>query len=175
MRIDPKDIIDTRIPRYSWDYEDIPDPDHWFLLADAYLDTCHFTLSSMIKKDIDDTFHHCKVVVSLFEHSVELFLKGAIVQEKKEVQTHHRIDEIYKQYVNLYPGAKYEFTGKIEEFVRPMPQAPVNEYARYPVMKDGQAWSGNTRIDIVIYYIEASKFMNDYSRLKPLIKERYRD
>ncbi len=82
---------------------------------------------------------------------------------------------VHKQYVNLYPGAKYEFTGKIEEFVRPMPQAPVNEYARYPAMKDGQAWSGNTHIDIVIYYIEASKFMNDYLRLKPLIKERYRD
>lgn len=56
-----------------------------------------------------------------------------------------------------------------------MPQAPVNEYARYPVMKDGQAWIGNTHIDIIIYYIEASKFKDDYTRLKPLIKESYKE
>jgi len=175
MRIDPEDIKDTRMPRYSWDYEDSSDSDHWFLLADAYLDICHFTLSSMIEENIDGTFHHCKVVVSLFEHSVELFLKGAIVQAKKQVQTHHRIDEIYKQFIKLYPGKKFEFNGKIDEFVKPMPQAPVNEYARYPVMKDGQAWIGNTHIDIIIYYIEASKFKDDYTRLKPLIKERYKE
>jgi len=129
----------------------------------------------MIGDSIDGTFHHCKVVVSLFEHSVEIFLKGAIVQAKKEVQTHHRVDEIYKQFINLYPGKKFEFRGRIDEFVKPMPQAPVDQYARYPVTRDGQAWSGNTHIDIAIYYQEASKFKDDYARLKPLIKERYGD
>lgn len=84
MRIDPEDFKDIRMPRCSWDYEDISDSDHWFLLADAYLDICHFTLSSMIGKNIDDTFHHCKVVVSLFEHSVELFLKELLFKRKNK-------------------------------------------------------------------------------------------
>jgi len=173
MRVNPDEIKDIRMPRHSWDYEDVSDADHWFLLAEAYIDCCHYLLSSMIEENITGTFHHCKVVVSLFEHSVELFLKGAIVQAEKQVQTHHRIDEIFKQFINLYPGKKFEFTGSISEFVKPMPQAPVNEYARYPADQNGQSWLGHTHIDIAIYYVEASKFKDDYSRLKPLIKERY--
>jgi len=175
MRVDPKNIENIRMPRYSWDYEDISDADHWFLLAEAYIDSCHYLLSSMIEEKIDGTFHHCKVMVSLFEHSVELFLKGAIVQAKKEVQSHHRIDEIYQQFIKLYPGKKFEFIGTIKEFGKPMPQAPVNEYSRYPVGRNSQEWIGNTHIDIAIYYQEASKFKDDYTRLKSLIKERYKD
>lgn len=175
MRVNPETVKDIRMPRFSWDYEDISISDHWFLLAESYIDICHFILSSMIEKNVESSFHHCKVVLSLFEHSVELFLKGAVVQAKKQVQTHHRIDEIYSQFIKLYPGDKYKFSGSIEKFVKPMPQAPINEYSRYPIGRNEQEWSGNTHIDIAIYYYEVSKFKKDYERLKPLIKGRYKD
>jgi hypothetical protein len=117
------------------------------------------------------SFPHVKVVVSLFEHAVELFLKGTLAQAGKKVPTHHRLDELYGQVRSLCPGKEFEFTGAIADFVNPSEQTPGNQFARYPTDKSGKPWSSNVYIDVHLWSEQASKFRADFKRLEPLIKE----
>ena len=174
MRADANKLKNIRMPRFSWDYEDFPEAEHWFLMAEAYLDICHFILSEMIEEKLDSSFHHTKVVVSLFEHAVELFLKASICQAGAKVTAHHKVDKLYTKYTDLFPGDDFAFNGKIQDFVKPSTIAPHNLYARYPTEKNGKPWQGHTHIDIAIWYMEANKFLLDFKRLKPLIKEKYK-
>ena len=174
MRADAGKLKDIRMPRFSWDYEDFPKAEHWFLMADAYMDICQFVLSEMTKEQLDSSFHHAKVAVSLFEHAIELFLKASICQAGAKVPAHHKMDKLYRKYIALFPGNDFAFQGKIQDFVKPSAMAPHNLYARYPGEKNGKPWQGHTHIDISIWYREADKFLSDFKRLKPLIKEQYK-
>ncbi|MDE2179750.1 MAG: hypothetical protein KGJ40_02735 [candidate division NC10 bacterium] len=162
-----------RLPRFSWDYQHLPEPPHWFLMARAYLDCSHHLFAEMIQGRLSSSFHHAKVAVGTFEHALELFLKGAIAQAHRPVQAHHRATDLLREYRRFYPGKEFEFTDKIDEAVSEQSSAPRNQYARYPVDPKGHPWEGNTHIDLSIWYQELRLFKADFERLEPLIKARY--
>lgn len=171
MEVD--DLKEYRLSRYSWDYEHLAEPDHWFLMARAYLDCSQHLLAEMVRERLTDSFHHAKVAVSVFEHAVELFLKGAIAQAGQPVPTHHRTSDLLQAYRKLYPDAAFAFEGKVDDAASETSTTPRAQYARYPQDKHGQAWSGHTHIDLSIWYQELSPFKSDFERLVPLFKERY--
>jgi hypothetical protein len=173
MTIDPAKLKGTSISRYSWDYEKNTLAEHWFMMARAYQEaSCHL-FAEMIERRLGDSYHHAKVAASLLEHGVELFLKAGIAQAGKDVPNHHRLAELYGQFKNLYPGKKFQFVAAIDEMLTPPPHTPHNEFARYPTDQSGKPWLGNTHIDLVIWYDQASKFLKDSQTLEPLMKERY--
>jgi HEPN domain-containing protein len=169
------DIKNYRMPVFSWDYEDLAESDHWFLMAQAYFDCSFHLFTEMARETFDRSYHRALVAVSLFNHSIELFLKAAIIEANKMVTSSHNLEQLYNQYRKLYPGKKYEFEGEIPSVVTPHQNTPHNEFARYPTDHAGRPWPGYTHVDIAVWYERLSVFQEDFGRLKPLLKERYRE
>lgn len=167
------DLDDCRLPRYSWDYEHLPEPDHWFLMARAYLDCSYHLLEEMMRMRLDGSFHHSKVAVATFEHAIELFLKGAIAQAGESVPTHHRSTALLDIYRRLYPDLDFAFAGKIDDAASESSETPRAQYARYPQDKHGRPWSGHTHINLSIWRHELLPFKADFARLVPLFKAKY--
>src|SRR5205814_1517508 len=127
----------------------------------------------MIEERTSSSFHHLKVAASLFIHAVELFLKGGIAQAGKSVPAIHFLDQLYGQVTKLYPGKAFQFTGSIVDLARRSSQAPHNEFPRYPTNQSGRPWEGHSHFDLVTWFEQASRFLNDFKRLEPLMKERH--
>jgi len=158
---------------FSWDYEDKSEADRWFLMARAYLD-CSIRLFSEVKAGtLAPSFYHVQAAHSLFEHSVELFLKAGVAQARKPVPTGHNIGRLYSQFSNLYPGKAYEFEGKILDLARPDPNRPHNEFNRYPADHTGQPWRRNSHYSLDIWLEQLQFFDKDFQRLEPRLKARY--
>jgi hypothetical protein len=86
--------------------------------------------------------------------------------------THHRLDQLYAQFKKLYPGKKFGFTASIEQMLTPPAHMPANEFARYPTDQSGKPWAGNADIDLVTWFDQACRFLDDFKRLEPLMKQR---
>ena len=99
MDDDLGDVKNIRMPVFSWDYEDLGEADYWFLMARAYFDSSFYLLAEMIRETYDRNYHRALVAVSLFNHSVELFLKAGIVQAGKKITSSHNLEQLYNQYV----------------------------------------------------------------------------
>src|SRR5262249_34514378 len=69
----------------SWDTENLSSPEHFADLAHAYLDCGILLCSEMSKKSFSATFSRGRVVLFLSLHSVELFLKDAILKRSPSV------------------------------------------------------------------------------------------
>jgi len=161
------------LPRFSWDHEHLPPAEHWFRMARAYLECSHHLLEAMIQERLASSFHHAKVVVSTFEHALELFLKGAIAQAGQSVPAHHKSTHLLSKYRKLFPGEEFAFSGKIDEAVSETKTAPRNQYARYPEDPGGRPWPGHTHIDLSVWYREIRPFKEDFDRLWPLIRAKH--
>jgi HEPN domain-containing protein len=173
MKTTLAELSDLRMSRFSWDFDHLAFSDHWFLHANAYLCCSRHLLTEMIDGALNSSFHHAKVAVALFEHALELFLKAAIAQSGQKFPSTHRLNQLLGRYRVLYPGKQFEFTGKVDQFVSQSAQTPHNQYARYPADSNGNPWPGNTHIDLAIWHNEIEPFVQDFERLKPLIKIAY--
>jgi HEPN domain-containing protein len=127
----------------------------------------------MINDESESSFHHAKVVVALFDHALELFLKGAIIQANKPIGNTHHLQELYNQFRNLYSGKIFEFEGDITNAVRNATITPYNQYARYPTDLGGKTSQMHTHIELVTWYRQIRRFARDLERLEPLLKQRY--
>ncbi|MBI3409332.1 MAG: hypothetical protein HY040_13390 [Planctomycetes bacterium] len=174
MTVEIDSLKGLSMPRFSWDYEDCSEAEHWFLTACAYQECACHVLSEMIEKRLSSSFHHAKVAAYLFLHAVELFLKGGIANAGKTVPSIHPLDKLYGQFRKLYSGKAFEFTGSIDDIAQPSSKTPHNEFPRYPTNHSGQPWEGNCHFDLVKWFDEASRFLEDIKRLEPLIKHKYR-
>ena len=150
---------------FSWDFDDLPIHEQWYRMACAYLDSSLRLVSEMIDRRTQDTFHHALVVVHLFEHSIELFLKAAISAAESSVPTHHRAAELLGRYRNLYPAKRFAFHGRIDEAAASDPDSPTNEWARYPVDKDQARWKRNRHIDLEVWGRELAILREDFDRI----------
>src|SRR5262245_34470455 len=119
MSVDLEQLKGLSMPRFAWNYEGCTEPEHWLLMAGAYLQSSHYLFAEMIERRAKSTFHHAKVAASLLIHSVELFLKGGICLAGKKVPTIHILDQLYGQFANLFPGKAFEFTAAIADLAFP--------------------------------------------------------
>jgi HEPN domain-containing protein len=158
---------------FSWDLKGLSPADRFFHLARAYLDCSGHLFRSLNDKSLKRTFSHAQSAAFLFEHSVELFLKGAIIQALKRVANTHDLEHLYNEFRNLYPGKKFNFTARIDEVVTKDQARPYAEYSRYPIDTSGKLWPGNSHFDFDIWLKQLELFKKEYERLIPLVKERY--
>ena len=158
---------------FSWDLEDLTAPQKHFHLAKAYLDSCIHVFEGIIGDALPATFSHAQSAAFLFGHGLELFLKGGIAQAGRHVPTHHNIQQIYREFSNLYPGKKFQFEGRIEEAVTQDPNRPHGEFTRYPIDKSGSVWMGHFDFVLELWLEQMQAFRKDFERLTPLIEERY--
>jgi HEPN domain-containing protein len=161
------------MPRDSIFYEDLSVPDQWFLMAKAFIDCSRDLFFLMMNETIDSSFYHAKAAAYLLSHSLELFLKGGIIQAGGDASTTHDLQQLYNHFKKLYQGKIYEFEGDIVNAVRNDPRTPVNQFVRYPTDLSGQPWQSNTNFDLVTWYKQVILFGNDYGRLEPLLKQQY--
>jgi HEPN domain-containing protein len=159
---------------YSWDLEDLTLAERFFDLAKAYLACSSHLFKSFLNEALTPiNYSHSQVAAFLFEHSIELFLKGAIIQAGKKLTNTHYSEQLYNEFKNLYPGKKFTFKGKIEEATKDNPYRPNSEYARYPIDSSKNLWPGNSHIVLEIWLEQVELFERDFEELIPLIKERY--
>jgi len=106
----------------------------------------------MREEETENTWPNAAVAMMLAAHSVELFLKGAIVSRDPTVAKIHRIDQLAETYIGLFPEPEFvfdipfqsEYPGFSEEDVvilkkeEPTPSVQF----RYPVKSQGVEWQG---------------------------------
>jgi hypothetical protein len=94
------------------DLQLLPVPGQFFAFSDAYIDSAESLCNELCAASESTTYAHGAVVMSLTFHSIELFLKAAILQRAPSEQfsgnTGHDLGYLYRRYTNLYPGKAYE-------------------------------------------------------------------
>ncbi len=162
---------------FSWDYDDYSVADHWFSLAWSYLNCSNLILSKMIdNEDLCSSFHYALVAGHIFEHSLELFFKGGIIQATKEKPPiNHNIQDLFKKFRKLYPDKQFPLKGSFGGLPAPSDKSkkPYGEFGRYPTDKSGNLWKGNYHLDLIKLYKQTCLYKEDFIRLRPLIKRRY--
>ncbi len=156
----------------SWDLEDLSIQQKYFHLAKAYLDSSITLFGMMITDSQLATFSHAQAAAHLFEQGLELFLKGALRQAGRNPGNTHDLAGLHRQFRNLYPGKRYEFTGRINEAVQEHPNQPHMEWTRYPIDQNGKAWRGNSFFNLDLWKDQTEAFRKDFDRLIPLIEAR---
>ena len=105
----------------------------------------------------------------LAAHSVELFLKDAILERESNAKIgDHRIDFLSEKYKQLYPEPAFEFEVPFRTEYPSIPEAEIQALKkkepvpsilfRYPVRKPGVEWEG-------IHAFEADSFLRILSNV----------
>ncbi len=134
----------------------------------------------MLENEKSQNWPSASVALMLGAHSLELFLKGAILRkEPKAIAPHHRLWDLYEQYLKIYPAPcfffdppfKTEFLGfsegEIEIFKKKQP-IPSIVY-RYPVDKPGEEWKSGHAFEPRGFLNMLSKLRTDYERIESAI------
>lgn len=78
--------------------------------AKAYLDASITLCSQMLNGDFKSSYSHSRVILSLAYHSIELFLKGAILKKTGKAATKgHELDNLEQEYLRLYTDDEFAF------------------------------------------------------------------
>jgi HEPN domain-containing protein len=156
---------------YSWDYPDDHGPPGWFRRARAYIEASLHLFRAIEAGELPMTYHHAQSAAFLFAHSLETFLKGAVLSAGKPLKRGHSLGRLYGAYTKEFSGQEYAFTGAIEDLVKDDPWPP-NEFLRYPVDSNGHPWLGNSHFDLGIWTNQVERFEADYRRLESAILQR---
>ena len=159
---------------FSWDLEPLSRSERFLHLSEAYLESSLHLFEALENGSLRRTFSHALVADFLFEHSVELFLKGAVFRARGQITPTHKLDDLYNEFRNLYPGKKFHFLAKIQDIVTPDPDRPYSQFARYPVDSEGKPWGGgNVHFHLGLWLEQLRQFREDYERLRPLLESKY--
>lgn len=151
-------VIDDNIGDYT-------KPQLFFRLAIAYADSSHQIVRSMLAGDLPQTFAHAQTIHFLFDHAVELFLKGAILKSTGKNENIHDLQPLFGRYRNLYPKKAFEFTIRIAETVKANPQSPHSKFPRYPMDYKGNVWEGYNAYTLETWLSETEHLRQDLERL----------
>lgn len=155
-------VIDDNIGDYT-------KPQLFFRLAIAYADSSHQIIRSMLAGDLPQTFAHAQTTHFLFDHAVELFLKGAILKLDGKIISTHDLQQLFSKYRYLYPKKAFEFTIRIAETVKANLQSPHSKFPRYPMDTKGNVWEGYNAYTLEIWLAETEHLRQDLERLIPKI------
>lgn len=150
----------------SWQSDGKSIPEKFCHFSNAYLDSAERLCKVLIRSTRKASYERGAVVIYLTFHSVELFLKAAILQKCPEEYLNHNIEHYEKRYKNLYPAKKYRFEipFKTTYYGHEPPEIknispPIEQVHRYPTDKDGKEWDG-------IFAFEPTSFLSDIQAIK---------
>lgn len=163
-------------------------PEQLFLFADANIESAD-TLCANLCADTDRaTYAHGAVIQSLAFHSLELFLKGAILLKVPTEQfcgrSGHDLDQLAQRYANLYPGNDFSFdipfrqlpdthgmdpriAQEIVTYAREQNQkTPVDQLHRYPINQQGKSWNTVLGFEPNSFHCTIQKLKCEFARIK---------
>lgn len=136
----------------NWQMSNLSEPRKYIEFSEAYLQASTETCRSMLSNQTLMTWPNACVSLMLAAHSVELFLKGAILsKDPGRVKSNHKLDDFYEIYKSLFPDVSFsfempfrtEFIGVTEQenetLKKDQPEPSI--YFRYPVKKPGTEWN----------------------------------
>ena len=153
----------------NWEIAHVCEPQRFVLYAHAYLNSALLSCERMAVDEAQRTWPNATVVLMLAAHSVELFLKGAILRRETNARVgDHRIDLLTEKYQLLYPEPAFEFEvpfrteypsfsdAEIAALKKTQPVPSI--LFRYPVRKPGVEWQG-------VHAFEADGFLRILANL----------
>jgi hypothetical protein len=120
------------------------------------------------------------VALHLATHSVELFLKGAILLRNKQAKLSHDLDKLKGEYDTLFPETEFawdapfrtEYLGmdaqqlaQAKERSRKRGEIPSNIF-RYPIAKEHDDWDAISAMDLRTIHQRLKKIRSDMKRLR---------
>ncbi|MBP6078959.1 MAG: hypothetical protein KA505_09130 [Xanthomonadales bacterium] len=145
--------------------------------AEAYrqaaMDFCH----RLIEHESQRTWPNANVVLLLAAHSVELFLKGAILSREPEYKfgPGHSLDELQAKYERVFTSAEFRFeavfmsdypgiSDQEANSLRAMAPPPSIQF-RYPVSKNLSEWEGVHALEPETFFETLIFLGEEYERL----------
>jgi len=164
-------------------------PDQLFSYAEAYRTASVLLCRKVENDDTLNTWPHATVILMLASHSVELFLKGALLKRKIEISQTHNIQQLAEKYRETFQDAAFAWEIpfanplSVPELIAQMKQlwpdtdetelrksiaatpAPSILY-RYPVNKDGMEWRGAYGFTSTGFLLRLEQLELDFRRLR---------
>jgi hypothetical protein len=161
----------------SWDIENLSSPEQFADLANAYLDSSILLCSEMSQGSFSTTFSRGRVVLFLSLHSVELFLKGAILKRSSSAALNtHILRDLHSTYSQLYPEDKFRWTipfrteylgftaQEVEKLLKR--ERPLDQMYRYPSDSKGNPWRGIIGFEAKVFLGKLENIREDLWRLE---------
>lgn len=96
----------------NWEISHVSESQRFVLYAHAYLNSAQLSCEQMAAHEAQRTWPNATVVLMLAAHSVELFLKGAILGRESHAKVGgHRINLLSEKYRQLYPEPAFASLG----------------------------------------------------------------
>jgi DNA-binding MarR family transcriptional regulator len=164
----------------SWDTENLSSSEQFADLAHAYLDCSILLCCEMSKKSFSATFSRGRVILFLSLHSVELFLKGAILKRSPSVALNtHALRDLQSNYNKLYTEDRFrwelpfktEYLGFTAQEVKTMlkSERPLDQMYRYPINRKGNPWPGVVGFEAKEFLRKLQNIKEDFCRLEKQI------
>ncbi len=135
----------------SWEMSSLSEPKRYFEYSKAYIQASLDICSRIISDNDRATWPNANVALMLAAHSVELFLKGAILIKTNEAWG-HTLEELNSTYHDIYTEKELQFNCPFRTEYIEIPENEVNALKkkepqqsilfRYPVKKPGVEWNG---------------------------------
>jgi len=152
------------------DIDENSQAEHFVNHALAYLESAIFLLDNIEQKKFSESFYHAQVTAFLFQHSLELFLKGALLFHSPNYAKNHEPNGLYEDYKKIYCDKQYDFNSQIELAVKNDPHRPYSIYARYPFdKKDNYLWE-NFSLNVQRRLEFLNGVLSDFKRIINQIK-----
>ena len=146
--------------------------------AFAFLDASENLNSLMINQMWPGSFNRGKVVLWLAFHSVELFLKGCILERDADAKVNgHSLFKLNEEFHKLAPEIEFVPPFGVEE----MPPEPeirklveeqerrTHEVFRYPTGQSGEPWSGAHMFSSALFAATLKEIRQDFERIQALV------
>ena len=155
-------------------------PEKLFAYADAYLAASRSLCENMEPKGESSTWPNAAVVLMLAAHSVELFLKGAILSRDPRADVwcrKHYLDKLAADYRFHFTEPELEWDIPFQaEFPEGLAEAeiealkkqspPPSILYRYPVSLGGSEWRGIYGFEPVSFLVVLADVQNAFERSK---------
>ena len=142
----------------NWEIKGLSDSERYFLYADSYLHASRSLTLRMREDETERTWPLASVALMLAAHSVELFLKGALISRAPDLLAgikgpdRHRINILAEAYFRAFPEDDFAFAVPFqseypditdEEIANLKKEEPVPSILyRYPIESPGKEWPG---------------------------------
>jgi hypothetical protein len=150
--------------------------DQFDAFADAYLESAGRLCKLLVRSTRKATYERGMVVLYLVHHSVELFLKAAILRISPKERFNHDLEHIYNRYMALYPANRFVFPIPFSTSIEGVSKENINaakalfrsrdQRLRYPRNKDGDPWLGVSAFEAESFLRQIDKLQAAYKKLR---------
>jgi hypothetical protein len=157
----------------NWEIDRSPIPDQFIAFSEAYLDSASRLCKILKLSTRKRSYPRGAVVLFLTFHSIELFLKAAILLKYPKDKLHHNVERLMGRYKELYPEKQFDFEIPFKtEYIgfepsHKKPAPPMqDQLSRYPIGKNYETWPGAIAFEPESFLSIIESLQIDFHRLK---------